>query len=174
MIICNARCWEDNINLQFGDYMLKTAKSIAELDYAQLLNVYVEHLFSSGSYGSESVFYDDLSDFLAAPEHICCLWAPEGRYKACVRVEPHRDGVLLTCLETAPECRRQGYGLSLVAATLQFLIQKDCRSAYVHVAKKNSPSIALHRKIGFYTISDSARLVDGTVSQNYITMKIDL
>ncbi len=154
--------------------MLKIAKTMGELDYCQLLSVYDEQLKTGNSYSTESDFYIDLVQFLSDKDQICCLWASEGRYTACVRVEPYRDGALMTCLETAPSCRRQGMGLALVTSVLQLLSRNGCQCAYVHIAKGNMSSIALHKKAGFFVISDTARLVDGTVSQNFLTMKVNL
>lgn len=154
--------------------MLKIVKSLRDLDYPQLLAVYREQLEKSAVRGREAAFYEDLSLFLAKRDNVCCLWAPQGRYAACVRVERYRDGFLMTCLETAPECRRQGFAYALVKTILRNFSQHGDKRVYVHVAKNNHPSINLHSKVGFRTVSDSARLVDGTVSQNYMTMEIEL
>lgn len=171
---CVAECWNVEMKLQFGAAMLKILKSLRDLDYPQLLSVYREQLGKSAVREAEVAFYEDLSLFFANKSNMCCLWAPQGRYTACVRVEPHSDGVLMTCLETAPECRRRGFAYALVNAVLQECSQEGCRCAYVHIVKNNHPSIHLHRKVGFRVVSDSARLVDGTVSQNYITMQMNL
>lgn len=160
--------------MQAGDAMLKIVKSLRDLDYPQLLTVYREQLKKSAVRGVEVAFYEDLSLFLSKRDNVCCLWAPQGRYAACVRVEPYRDGFLMTCLETAPDCRRQGIAYALVNAVLQDLSQQSGKCAYVHIAKNNRSSIGLHKKVGFRVVSDSARLVDGTVSQKYFTLKKDL
>ena len=161
-------------NLQLGDFMLKIANTIRQLDYTQLLQVYSEQLQGCGVYGSESEFYEDLTSFLFDPDRFCCLWVCDGRYAACVRVEPYRNGILMTCLETAPERRRKGIAQALLSSVFELLRQQGCRFVYVHINKKNRPSLALHNKLGFRVIADSARLADGTVSQKFFTMKSDI
>lgn len=160
--------------MQSGEVMLKIVESLRNLDYQQLLTVYQEQLAMSAARGGERSFYEDLSLFLSEGGHFCCLWVPQGRYTACVRVEPYRDGFLLTCLETAPLCRRQGFAFDLLTSVLRHLSRQGCKCVYVHVKKRNIPSVSLHKKAGFYIIADYAHLVDGTVSQNYVTLKIDL
>lgn len=151
------------MKLQFGDAMLKIVEDFRDLDYPQLLCVYAEHSY-------DAAFYDDLSWFLRERGNLCGIWISDTRYTACVRAEPYQDGCLLTCLETAPDCRRRGFAYSLITALLQYLEGLGYRRVYVHVAKRNHASVRLHQKAGFCVMSDSARLIDGTVSQNYFTL----
>lgn len=155
------------MKLQFGDAMLKIVEEFRDLDYPQLLCVYADH-------SCDAAFYDDLLLFLRERGNLCGVWVCDMRYTACVRAEPYKDGCLLTCLETAPDCRRCGFAYSLITALLRYLAQQGYRRAYVHVAKKNQASIRLHQKAGFCVISDSACLIDGTVSQNYFTLVKEL
>ena len=83
-------------------------------------------------------------------------------------------GILMTCLESAPERRRKGIAQALLRSVFELLRQQGCRFVYVHINKKNRPSLALHNKLGFRVIADSARLADGTVSQDFFTMKSDI
>ena len=147
--------------------MLKIVEDFRDLDYPRLLCVYADHSY-------DVAFYDDLSLFLRERGNLCGVWVCDTRYTACVRAEPYHDGCLLTCLETAPDCRRRGFAYSLITALLQYLEELGYRRAYVHVAKRNHASVRLHQKAGFCVISDFARLIDGTVSQNYFTLVKEL
>ena len=99
--------------------------------------------------------------FFRAPGAICAVWEEEGKYRSALRLEPYRDGLLLTSLETAPDQRRKGYGEKLVQAA----IAACGKPVYAHVYKGNHPSVALHEKCGFRRVLDYAVFLDGTVTQ---------
>lgn len=155
--------------------MLKILHNISQLNYSQLLCVYDETVKSRsaaiGVLAAEQEFYDDLLLFFSADKAVLCVWELEEKYTSCVRAEPYLDGFLLTCLETTPGARRRGYASSLLLALLERIKVTDGSPVYVHVHKENRASDALHRKLGFRVIADSARLIDGTVSTLYFTMK---
>lgn len=89
-----------------------------------------------------------------------------GNYVCAMRFEPYMDGILISCLQTKPDCRRRGYAQNLIGA----LQAEFSKPIYSHVAKNNHPSLCLHRKMGFDVISDTARLLDGTVTSRYLSM----
>lgn len=157
--------------------MLKILHNIGDLDLSQFYRVYRETVAKNaalvGLRLAEKEIYDDLSIFLDARDAVCCLWRVEGRYVCCVRREAYRDGFLLTCLETAPEERRKGYASLLLSAVIAREKEVGRVPAYVHVHKHNKASIALHTELGFRVIADVARLVDGTVSTSFYTMKYE-
>lgn len=150
--------------------MLKIVRNFRDLDYTQLLAVYDEQLAQKPSFEAQSDFYEDISLFLAQECNICCVWVSQGRYTACVRVEPYCDGCLMTCLETAPQSRRQGFAYSLITSVTERLADQGVPSVYAHILKNNFPSLQLHRKAGFSVQAEYGRLVDGTVSGRYFTM----
>ena len=94
----------------------------------------------------------------------------EGRYKAALRMEPYTDGVLLEALSTMPGERRKGYAYMLVTEVQKYLLTLPYKVVYSHIHKKNLPSLQLHNKCGFQMFSDSARYIDGTVTQKSCTM----
>ena len=53
-------------------------------------------------------------------------------------------------------------------------LDNEGKNMYSHIDKKNIPSFELHKNCGFRLISDSARYIDGTVTQNSYTMCYDL
>lgn len=94
------------------------------------------------------------------------VWIDNGRYTAALRLEPWEGNLLLSGLQTHPSSRRQGYGLMLMQEVLREYVQGV---VYSHIHHKNHASIALHLKAGFRKISESARLLDGTVTSQYGT-----
>ena len=54
---------------------------------------------------------------------------------------------------------------------LAALEQTQGRPVYSHVGKRNTASMALHMGCGFEKIQDCAVYIDGSVSQNAVTLK---
>lgn len=149
--------------------MLKLIYSMAELDVEQLLHLYEEWNID------EEDYLDFLrNDFFCQKDAFFAVWSPQGQYKAALRVEPYSDGLLIAALSTAPNERRKGYGYLLVTEALKHLSILPYKVVYSHINKKNIPSIELHKKCGFQLYLDSARYIDGTVTQNSCTMRFDL
>ena len=136
-----------------------------DVDPQQLYDIYVESIQTV--YGDNSMFMEDLSLFLDEPGACLSVWETQGNAVAALRTEPYMDGYLISCLETAPECRRKGYAEKLVTAL--FSVQPGVY--YAHVDKRNKASLAIHKKLGFTVISDHAVHVDGSVFSNSYTMK---
>lgn len=152
------------------------------MDTSQLMQVYRETTEEDGKrkYPDASAYWQLLyaeEDFLSYLRDvffksrfaIYAVWSVDGVYKAALRLEPYRDGLLLEGLETAPEARRKGYATKLLSYVLSHL--QDCEFSYVysHVHKRNLSSVSLHKKIGFQIISDMAVYIDGTVTQQSYT-----
>lgn len=156
------------------------ACSMRQLNIRDLLAVYAEsiancaqHQFSSYPMGfRQQMAEQDLLDYLRED------FFPNGgtiallyHDKHCVsalRLEPYRDGILLTGLETAPGFRCKGYAGTLLAAVLNDL-ERPTR-VYSHVALCNAPSMAVHRACGFQVYADHAVFLDGSVSRSSVTM----
>ena len=103
-------------------------------------------------------------DFFDAPGARLCLWYTDGVCVSALRLEFWRDGVLLCGLETAGSCRRRGFAEALIRAVQNYLTEQGSGKLYSHINKRNAASIRVHEKSGFRKISDTARLLDGTVT----------
>ena len=117
---------------------------------------------------AEQDFYTYLQDFFTFPAACYFVLQDGDEYVSALRLEQYKDGCLLSALETKPNCRKRGYGKSLVHQVLAQLPEETV--VYTHIKKKNEASIAVHTSCGFYTITDCATLLDGTVSREYLTM----
>lgn len=145
--------------------MLKLIHSMADLNIEQLLEVCKEDVIN------EAEFISFLrEDFFRQKDAFYALWVVDGQYKSALRIEPYSDGLLLEALCTTPCARRKGYGSALVLQVLQYLGLSRYKVVYSHISKKNKPSLELHIKCGFQLFSDSAKYIDGTVTQNSCTM----
>ena len=99
--------------------MLLIAKSLRELSFPKLMEVYMEGNRENGAdrYPGETPdrqlalaeedFREYLSQvFFAAESAAYFILEEAGRYVSALRLEPYEDGLLLEALETAPEERR--------------------------------------------------------------------
>ena len=148
--------------------MLKVIKSMSELCYEQLLSVYSESV--QGHEGKVAFLSYIQDDFFQRKDACYCLLVVDDTYKSALRLEPYRDGLLLQALETEPSARKMGYGFSLVKSVLEYFSGTTYKCIYSHVKKSNVASLKLHRKCGFQTVSDTAVLLDDTVTANYYTL----
>ncbi|MBQ3251773.1 MAG: GNAT family N-acetyltransferase [Oscillospiraceae bacterium] len=152
--------------------MLLKFQKIRKVDIAQIFRVYRESIDreyrdSKDCNCPEEAFYEDLRHFFSVSGAILGVWCADGVYMASLRLEPYRDGYLISCLETAPNCRRRGYASMLLSQ----LMEQFPGSYYAHIDKKNRPSLLLHAKLGFEVISDHAVYVDGSVFTSSYTLK---
>ena len=160
---------------------------MAQMDAEQLISVYSESISKSGfrSYPdlkdsdrvlrAENDFLSYLrEDFFSIKKSMYAVWVAEGCYLAALRLEPYKDGLLLEALETMPTARRKGYAYNLVTEVLYYLRSTEWKCVYSHIAKRNNPSLCIHKKCGFRIIADSASYIDGTVTQNSFTLRYDL
>lgn len=164
--------------------MLLIAKSLKDLDFRQLMNVYEEgnlenarESFSQLPLGqavleAEQDFYGYLKDsFFATPGAFYGIWTEDRKYVSALRLEPYRDGWLVEAVETAPSQRRKGYAAVLMAQVLTYLGQGK---VYSHVHKANTASLGLHRRCGFCRICDRAVYIDGSVNNRCATYFLDM
>lgn len=161
--------------------MLIKANRMSHFRFSELMEVYAStnledgkskypQLFESEQrLQSEQDFYAYLQEFFKLPSTCCYILEREDIYVSALRLEPYKDGCLLTALETRPDSRNCGYGKSLVQQVLAQLPENAV--VYSHIAKENEASIAVHTACGFSKFSDYAALLDGTVSQGYYTMQ---
>lgn len=160
--------------------MLVLAKKLHQLNFRQLMEVYAEGNEENGEdmwpelnreqrlLRAEQAFYQYLAEgFFPVPGAVYAIWEENGKYVSALRLEPYEDGLLLEALETAPQCRRRGYGEKLIRAVQDAFPQK----IYSHVSKKNAPSLAIHKKCGFRQVLDYAKYIDGSVARNAVTLQ---
>lgn len=164
--------------------MLLIAKSLRELDFRQLMDVYEdgnrenaqEQYFQlpveQGVGEVEQDFYAFLKEsFFRCSDAFYGIWTVDGCYVSALRMEPYRDGWLVEAVETKPECRRKGYARALMQAVCSFL-QKG--KMYSHIHKKNLPSVKLHEGLGFVLCSDRAVYIDGSINDRCATYLLEL
>ena len=165
--------------------MLKIANSIRDLDFYGLTRVYSQYIREDGALNYPSLepesqmismeqdFYQYLIEFFKDSRSFYALWEDEGTYVSAMRLEPYRDGWLVSGLETLPEARGRGYAKELMMASMDYLKSLGGGKVYSHVGKKNAPSLSAHKSVGFRIISDSARYLDGSVSHQCYTLCFD-
>ena len=117
---------------------------------------------------AEQDFYQYLREvFFPTAGAVYAVWEENGTYITALRLEPYRDGLLLTALETAPEYRRRGYAQKLIEAVLEEL---PGEKLYSHVSKTNAASLRTHISCGFQKILDHAAYLDGSVLRSSCTL----
>lgn len=164
--------------------MLLIAKSLRELDFRQLMDVYEEgnrenagqqYLQLPEGQGISEVeqdFYAFLkAEFFSVPGAFYATWTVDRRYVSALRMEPYRDGWLIEAVETKPDCRRKGYASSLMKAVFDVL---QVGKVYSHIHKKNLPSQKLHEGLGFRRCADRAVYIDGSVNDRCATYLLEL
>ena len=159
--------------------MLLIAKTLRTLDFGKLMAVYAE---SNRENGEE--FYPDLpagqqilraeqdfyaylqTGFFTQPGDRYCIWEENGKYICALRLQRYQDGLLLEALETHPEFRGRGCAQRLIRAALE---NAEADRVYVHISRRNAPSIAAHAKCGFRKILDYSVYADGSVNRHHDT-----
>ena len=160
--------------------MLTLAVSLRMLRFSELMEVYSE----TNSKEAENRFGDPAGfglqqveqDFRAYLQHVFfrtkgavyALWEYSGRYVCALRLEPYRDGLLISALETHPGFRRRGYACSLITQIQNAFPQGT--KLYSHVEKRNIPSMRVHEQTGFQCISNQAVYLDGSVDSRCSTL----
>lgn len=160
--------------------MLIIAKNLRELSFGKLMEVYREGNLENGQELwpdepegrqialAEQEFYNYLEQiFFRTADARYLIWEEQGSYRSALRLEPYEEGLLLEALETAPECRRMGYGAQLVQAALQSV---GGVKVYSHVGKRNTASLRTHAKCGFAKSKDYAVYADGSVNDRCVTL----
>jgi len=162
--------------------MLTVFRSIRDLRFGELMKVYEQSNLELGrrkfpheSEGRQLALAEQdcygylLQCFFTLPETAVCVWQVEGRYACALRLEPWKDGVLLTGLETAPEERGKGYACALIRAVQCYLAQQGKVKLYSHISNRNTASIHVHEKCGFRLYRDHAVFLDGSVDRKFAT-----
>ena len=155
--------------------MLTVAKRMGQLHFGSLMTVYAESNRANGEefyphlppeqqiLQAEQDFYAYLrTGFFTEPEDCYCIWEEQGRYLAALRLQRYQDGMLLEALETHPDYRCMGYAKELIRQVLEAV---ECNKIYVHISRRNAPSIAVHTACGFRKILDHGVYADGSVNR---------
>ena len=161
--------------------MLTLVTSCRQIRFAELMEVYADSNMEKASQWphessgfalqmAEQDYRQYLREvFFRTEGAMLAVWEEKGRYVCALRLEPHKDGLLLAGLETAPEHRKMGYAVSLIQAVQMHLRQQGNVKIYSHVDKKNVASRKTHEKCGFRVISDRAVYIDGSVDSRCCT-----
>lgn len=163
--------------------MLIIAKSLGELSFGSLMEIYEEGNRENGSelYPqepelrqialAEQDFYDFLrNDFFSREGSRYFVLTEQGKYVSALRLEAYRDGLLLEALETAPWARRRGFATALICQVQELLREEYRGPVYSHVSNHNAASLAVHYRCGFQKISDCAVYLDGSVNRRSQTL----
>ena len=158
--------------------MLVIAESLHKVDFGKLMAVYGESNRENGEefypelpagqqlLRTEQDFYAYLrTGFFTQPGDRYCIWEENGCYVSALRLQRYQDGLLLEALETHPQHRNRGYAKKLIRAALETAEDK----VYVHISRRNAPSIAVHTKSGFRKILDHSVYADGSVNSYHDT-----
>ena len=159
--------------------MLKEFHSICDVSYDKIMRLYEQSILDYGrerfphmdEYEQRNQAEQDLYQYLRYALHntgaVLCIWESEGEYKAALRLEQYRDGVLISGLEAAPAARGLGYATALLGAVCA-VHRNDV--IYSHVDKWNLASMRVHEKCGFKLYSNSAVYLDGSASRDAYTL----
>ena len=163
--------------------MLKVIRSMAELPFGRLMEIYVQSNRETGKQWpnecperqialAEEAFYGYLRQcFFTRPGSLYFIWEEQGQAVCALRCESYADGMLLTALETEPTSRGKGYATQLLNGVLGYL---EKGKVYVHIRQDNTASQTVHERCGFVKVKSGARMLDGSYSSDYDTYLIEL
>ena len=155
----------DTIDVR-GMIMLLVFTRLNDMNLAALAELYMLE-----DWRRQDDFFDGLREgFFKSPEARYYVFSAEGVYLAALRMERTDRGLLISGLQVHSRYRRRGYGLALMRQVLSGLSEQR---VFSHVSHDNQASKALHIKVGFCMISDTARLLDGTVTSRFGTYVFD-
>ncbi|MBA2956049.1 GNAT family N-acetyltransferase [Nocardioides sp. MAH-18] len=151
---------EDDYDRVLAFYAGRTGRPIA----AVLPDSAEDAMFRSHGWGLESNDADTLFQLGSVARALRGLDVPDAAYDeegdlVTVRVGDHARGVAayaddwvgLRGIEVDPDRRRQGLGLAVVAALLEWGAERGATTAYLQVLGDNAPALALYASLGFTT-----------------------
>lgn len=161
--------------------MLKKLLKYEDIDREKLMAVYIEGNTENGNYffpnepdrvkKAEDGFMNFLKDtFYRQEGNVYYVLEEDGQYKSALRLSDLGDRVYyLEALETIPEMRRQGYAAKLINAVFDELKAHGSFTVRDCVSKKNTASLATHKKCGFVIDTEEGYdyLNNETNSKNY-------
>ena len=142
--------------------MLRVVQTMKELPFGQLMQVYSDEY----DVQQEQAFYAYLREcFFRTPGAAYYLWYQGSECVSALRLEPWKDGMLVTGLHTAPDHRKRGMAKQLLMA-----VQERCpERLYSHIHKANTSSVMVHESCGFRKISGIASYLDGSCDHKSAT-----
>ena len=163
--------------------MMKIARSMSQLSFSQIKRVYEQSILETahreypgqddGVLQAEMDMYDYLRNvFFKTTGAYICQWEEAGEVVSVLRLEPYRDGLLVTGLETAPSSRGNRFASSLLGASVAQLEGRT--PVYAHIHRSNKASIAVHRRCGFKIIANFSTFLDGSTSVFYDTYALNV
>ncbi len=163
--------------------MLKLIERMGDLPFRALMDIYAEGNAENGLDRwpeetpdrrialAEEGFHQYLREvFFKTPGAVYALWEVEGKPVSALRLEPYRDGMLVSALETAPALRKKGYAKALLGEVSARFQRLDL---YSHVGKWNVPSMKVHEKCGFIREQEYAVYLDGSVNDHCCTYVLE-
>jgi N-acetylglutamate synthase len=151
---------EDDYDRVLAFYAGRTGRPIAAVvpDSAE------DSMFRAHGWGLESTDADTLFQLGSVARALRGLDVPDASYDEAgdvvtVRVGDHARGIAayaddwvgLRGIEVDPDRRRQGLGLAVVAALLEWGAERGATTAYLQVLGDNAPALALYESLGFTT-----------------------
>lgn len=165
--------------------MLKIVRSLQDLDFRKLMDVYQEGNKITGKevypnlpenlqiLYAEQDFYTYLQTFFKEPTARYAVWVVNGRYVSALRYESYNDGLLVNALETMPTERNRGFATLLIRSVQDFLRSQGNGILYSHISKDNMTSVKVHLSSGFQIISHEATYLDGAVRSDSYTLSVE-
>ncbi len=149
--------------------MLRIIKSKRELNFRLFADIYAQPDTVNGEQQlrQEQQLYAYVTSFLEHMDTFCAVWEISDRYVSALRMEPYKDGLLLTGLQTIHDAWGRGYATALLRSVL---MQMNGITVYSHVDLNNRRSLAVHKSCDFEKILDHAVFIDGSVSHRAITL----
>lgn len=148
--------------------MLKIVRNSGELDVSRLKNVYDETIIAQKLEYSE--FIEGLYDFLRINDVAIFIRQLENEYVCALRLEPYRQGYLISWLETRKDFRNAGHAKALLRDVLSWCCENGKVPVYTHVLKSNLRSLNVFTGCDFEITGKPAVLLDGSVSSAYHTL----
>ena len=153
------------------------------MKYSELMHLYRDEIANAGQIEypdlpenqqvmeAEQDFYDYLTtQFFRQSNSLYCVWELEGHYKAALRLEPFRDGLIICALHTDLMERKKGYAKKLLCEVQEIFAKNGSICLYSHVSKNNPASLMVHKACGFHIIKDNATYLDGSVDYASYTL----
>lgn len=151
--------------------MLRIVDRIGSLDMSKLEAVYEQTIIQKRI--DPDVFISGLYDFFQTRDAMVCILEDELNYLSALRLEPYRNGCLISWLETQKTLRGNGYATTLVDEVIRWCADRQMLPVYAHVHKSNLASVRVFENAGFLITGKPAVFLDGSVYTSFHTLKYD-
>ena len=105
--------------------------------------------FSKLLFEYEKGYMDFVQSFLVNEKNRYYIFEINGQWVSALRMTKVEDFYYLEALETAKQYRKKGYGTEFLQELIRILKKRGKVIIRSNVSKKNTASLALHRKCGF-------------------------